>query len=99
MELDKQQVYAYLQTIPTGRVATYGQIAEHFGDKSLARTVGNILHQNPDGDRYPCYKVVDSKGRLSEQYTFGGIRCQKERLERDGIQVINNRVDLRKYGM
>ena len=64
MKLDKQQVYTYLQTIPTGKVVTYGQIGQHFGDKNLARTVGNILHQNPDGDKYPCYKVVNRDGQV-----------------------------------
>ena len=67
------------------------------GKKSLARHVGNILHENPDGDLYPCYKVVNCKGRLSEGYAFGGIEMQKERLEADGIAVVDFRVNLAEY--
>ena len=79
------------------KVVTYGQIAEYLGNKKLARTVGNILHKNPDGDKYPCYKVVNSKGYLSKNYSFGGIKKQKEKLEADGILVTNYKVDLEKY--
>ena len=55
-------------------------------------------HKNPDGDKYPCYKVVNGKGALSDAYAFGGISEQKRRLEAEGITVENNRVDLKKYG-
>ncbi|MBQ7980243.1 MAG: MGMT family protein, partial [Oscillospiraceae bacterium] len=42
-------IYEYLTTIPKGKVVTYGQIAEHLGNRHLARAVGNALHKNPDG--------------------------------------------------
>lgn len=90
-----QKVYEYLKTIPKGKVVTYKQVAEHLGNKGLARVVGNILHKNPDGDEYPCYKVLNSKGELAEAFVFGGKSVQKERLEKDGIEVINNRVDMK----
>ncbi len=96
-KVDKQAVYEYLATIPKGRVVTYGQIAKFLGNPNLARTVGNILHENPDGDKYPCYKVVNAQGKLAENYAFGGIERQKMRLEADGIIVNNNKVDLKKY--
>lgn len=95
----KEKVYKYLTNIPKGKVVTYGQIAEYLGNKKLARLVGNILHNNPDEDKYPCYKVVDGKGNLSKQFAFGGIEKQKEKLEKDGIVVINYKVDLDKYKM
>lgn len=93
----QKQVLSYLTTIPKGKVATYGQIAEAIGCPGAARAVGNALHQNPDGNKYPCYKVVSSKGELSGRFAFGGIMVQQEKLEADGIEVVNNRVDLRKY--
>ena len=95
----KEKVYKYLTKIPKGKVATYGQIAEYLGNKKLARVVGNILHNNPDEDKYPCYKVVDGKGNLSKHFAFGGIEKQKEKLEKEGIDVINYKVDLDKYKM
>lgn len=93
----KEKVYEFLTTIPKGKVVTYGQIAQYLGNKNLARVVGNILHENKDENKYPCYKVVNSKGSLSKQFAFGGIENQKEKLEKDGIIVINYKVDLNKY--
>ncbi len=93
------QVYKCLLEIPEGKVTTYARIAERLGNKCYARAVGNVLHSNPDGDKYPCYKVVNSKGRLSANYAFGGIEAQKNRLQADGIEVIDFQVDLKKYGL
>lgn len=95
----KQKVYEFLRTIPKGKVVTYGQIAEYLGNKKMARVVGNILHNNPNQNKYPCYKVVDSKGNLSKNFAFGGIDKQKEKLETEGIVVNNYQVDLNKYKM
>lgn len=91
------QVLNFLITIPKGKVVTYGQIACAIGHPGAARVVGNILHKNPDGNKHPCYKVVNSKGELSRHYAFGGIMVQQERLELDGIEVVNNHVNLNKY--
>ncbi len=94
----KQKVYDYLLTIPKGKVVTYGQIANHLGNPGLARVVGNILHVNPYPDFYPCYKVVNAKGRLAKNFGFGGIEEQKRRLEADGIEVRDDyTVDIEKY--
>lgn len=95
----KEKVYEFLKTIPTGKVVTYGQIAEYLGNRRLARVVGNILHNNPNEDKYPCYKVVDSKGNLSKHFAFGGIEKQKEKLEKEGIIVSDYKVDLNQYRM
>ena len=93
----KEKVYNYLTRIPKGYVVTYGQIAEYLGNKKLSRVVGNILHTNPNPIKYPCYKVVNQKGYLSKNFGDGGIEVQRKRLEQDGIEVINNQVDLSKY--
>lgn len=93
----QEKILKYLLTVPKGKVVTYGQIAEFLGNKNLSRAVGNALHRNPDGDKYPCYKVVNSKGELSKKYAFGGIEEQKKRLEKDGVKVVNYKVDLEKY--
>ena len=93
----KEQVYEMLKMLPKGKVITYGQIAEYIGNKKLARVVGNILHNNPNENEYPCYKVVDRKGNLSKHFAFGGIDKQKEKLENEGIKVKDYNVDLKKY--
>lgn len=97
-KIDKQAVYDLLRRIPRGKVTTYGQLAQMLGSETWARSVGNVLHANPDGDKYPCYKVVSSQGKLSHGYAFGGIDAQRRRLEAEGIAVSGDRVDLKKYG-
>ena len=93
----KEKVYQYLTKIPKGKVVTYGQIAQYLGNKRLSRVVGNILHNNPDPIKYPCYKVVNSKGELAINFGDGGIETQAKRLKADGIKVVNYKVDLNKY--
>ena len=88
-----------MKTINKEKVETYGKKDNYLGNKKLARVVGNILHNNPDGDKYPCYKVVDRNGKLSKQFAFGGIEMQKAKLEEEGIVVENYKVDLNKYRM
>jgi O-6-methylguanine DNA methyltransferase len=95
--MDPMKIYTYLQTIPKGKVVTYGQIAQHLGNKGLARVVGNVLHVNPEPDVYPCYKVVSAQGRLAPNFGFGGLEGQKSRLEQEGIEVVNDAVNLEKY--
>ena len=82
------RVLNFLTVIPKGKVVTYGQIAKAIGYPGAARAVGNVLHRNPDGNKYPCYKVVNSKGELSGHFAFGGIMIQQEKLEADGIKVV-----------
>lgn len=92
----KELVYNYLTTIPKGRVVTYAQLAEAIGRPGAARAVGNILHVNQEPDIFPCYKVVNAKGKLAKHFGLG-IEEQKRRLEADGIEVVNYAVDLEKY--
>lgn len=94
-----KRIYEAVKKIPKGRVATYGQVAALAGDKKMARAVGNALHKNPDPDSIPCYRVVNAKGELAGEFAFGGPGAQAKLLEADGIEVVNGRVDLEKYGM
>ena len=96
----KEKIFAFLQTIPAGKVATYGQIAAVLGNKNLARVVGNILHKNPDPERFPCHRVVNSKGQVAENYAFGGACAQRKQLEEEGIVFrTDGRIDLEQYAM
>ncbi|MGI6744811.1 MAG: Methylated-DNA--protein-cysteine methyltransferase [Firmicutes bacterium ADurb.Bin300] len=99
MDLFKNKVYEVLKEVPRGKVTTYGAIAEKLGKKCLSRAVGNALHQNTDKYCIPCYRVVSSKGRLSKNYALGGIEEQRRLLEEDGIEVVDCKVDLDKFGV
>ncbi|MCR5383747.1 MAG: methylated-DNA--[protein]-cysteine S-methyltransferase [Saccharofermentans sp.] len=82
-----QDVYHIVRMIPRGYVATYGQIAAMLGNIRWARMVGYALHDNPDGDFTPCYRVVNKEGRVSDAFVFGGRNRQIDLLREDGIKV------------
>ena len=92
-----KRIYEAVKKIPYGHVATYSQVAEIAGDKKMARAVGNALHKNPDPDNIPCYRVVNAKGELAQEFVFGGAGVQKRLLEAEGIEVAEGKVDLKKY--
>lgn len=92
-----QKIYEVVRQIPVGSVATYGQVAALAGNKRWARVVGYALHVNPDPEGIPCYRVVNREGRLSDAFAFGGVNRQKILLEADGIEVVDNKVDLSRY--
>ncbi len=94
-----KRIYEAVKKIPRGSVATYGQVAAMAGNPGMCRAVGNALHKNPSPGEIPCYRVVNSKGELSGAFAFGGASVQADLLRQDGIEVIDGRVDLEKYGM
>ena len=86
------KVYEFVRNIPQGKVATYGQIALHLGNRNFARAVGNILHDNPDPEHIPCHRVVNAQGRLSRSYAFGGVAAQRCLLESEGVVFKSDQV-------
>lgn len=94
-----KRIYEAVKKIPKGHVATYGQIAEMAGNPRMSRAVGNALHKNPDPLHIPCFRVVNSKGELAGAFAFGGGKAQAELLRVDGVEVVDGKVDLEKYGM
>ena len=94
-----KRIYEAVKRIPKGHVATYGQVAAMAGNPKMSRAVGNALHKNPDPENIPCFRVVNSKGELSGAFAFGGAGEQERRLEEDGVEVRDGKVDLKRFGM
>ena len=63
----------------------------------MSRAVGNALHKNPTPGIIPCHRVVNSQGKLSGSFAFGGETAQEKLLEAEGVEVKNGTVDLKKY--
>ncbi len=94
-----KRIYESVKKIPKGKVATYGQVALLAGNEKMARAVGNALHKNPEPGIIPCHRVVDSKGNLAGAFAFGGANIQAKLLEDEGVNVVDGKVDLKKYQM
>ncbi len=78
-----------LLKVPNGKVTTYKAIADAMGTRGY-RYVGQLLNKNPEPNKYPCYKVVQSDGKL------GGFALGSEskikRLKIDGVEVKSDKV-------
>ncbi|KXU46051.1 MAG: methylated-DNA--[protein]-cysteine S-methyltransferase [Longibaculum muris] len=87
------QVFAIVEEIPLGTVATYGQIARLSGHDKNARLVGKALSLSEYFGKYPCHRVVSSQGRCAP-----GWFEQKDLLTQEGITFKENGcVDLKKH--
>jgi len=81
------RVYKVVESIPPGRVTTYGAIAGHLGVKSGARMVGyalNQLIQLRTDKHYPAHRVVNRLGQLTGRGYFPDD-TMRERLEQEGV--------------
>ena len=94
----EKKVFEAVKQIPKGKVTTYGSIALKIGVPKGARAVGNALHKNPTPVVIPCHRVVNSSGNLANAFVFGGANVQKQLLEKDGVVVADNKVNLKIYG-
>lgn len=86
-----EDVYAVTQSIPVGRVTTYGAIAD-FLTLGSARMVGWALNKVTAGDNVPAHRVVNRKGELSGRAHFNPPSAMQERLEAEGVVIVEDRV-------
>ncbi len=93
----EQKVFLVIASIPTGRVATYGQIAELSGLPGRARLVGRVLSQLPDDTLLPWHRVVNATGKISLPKWNNGYQVQKRRLQCEGVEIVNDRIKLKNY--
>ena len=82
-------------SIPPGRVMSYGQIAALMGRPKNARLVGKIMSMQDRFGNHPCHRVVSSAGR-----TVPGWTEQRELLEAEGVEFrANGNVDMSRFRM
>jgi methylated-DNA-protein-cysteine methyltransferase-like protein len=92
-------IYAIVSKIPSGKVATYGQIASIASPGLPARVVGYALHGLPEGSDIPWHRVINSKGKISYAATRNDHdSLQQKLLEQEGIKfTVQGIINLRKY--
>ena len=92
----RERVYSIVRRIPSGRVMTYGQIAELLGEGYTPRTVGFVMHASPDGT--PWHRVLNAQGATSTGRVVLPQDKQQRMLEQEGVVFNkNNRCDLETY--
>jgi alkylated DNA nucleotide flippase Atl1 len=85
------RILELVAAIPPGRVSTYGDLAAKAGSRS-PRFAGRVLADLSD-ETTPWYRVVRADGTSAPQVAAR----QAELLAREGVPVVNGRVDLRRY--
>jgi methylated-DNA-protein-cysteine methyltransferase-like protein len=71
-----------VRQIPSGKVATYGQVAAIVGD-CTARMVGYAMAACSDD--VPWQRVINAQGKVSPRADSWGTEVQRLRLEEEGI--------------
>lgn len=88
-----KEVLAAAESIPPGKVMSYGQIAAAVGRPKNSRLVGKIMSMADRYGEYPCHRVVNSAGR-----TVPGWEEQRALLEAEGIVFKKNGcVDMKRH--
>ncbi len=81
------KILACVESIPPGRVMTYGDVAEFVGTRAV-RMVGRVLSH--DGGTVPWHRVLRADGSCAEHI----YDEQRQRLLSEGVRFIGHRVDL-----
>lgn len=95
-----ERIYAMVRHVPSGKVTTYGQIAELVGG-CTARMVGYAMAALKCGTApdVPWQRVINAKGKVSVHGDGIGNAMQRAILEEEGVIFdANDRVDFRQFG-
>lgn len=93
----RRRVYDLVSLIPSGRVMTYGQIAEILGEGYTPRTVGYVMH-GADSENVPWQRVINSQGACSTGRMTMPMNLQQSMLESEGVVFSQKgKCDLREY--
>ena len=77
----REKVYEIVREIPSGKVMTYGQIAEILGEGYTARTVGYVMHA-ADTENVPWQRVINSQGKCSTDKLFAAAQHSAKNARR-----------------
>lgn len=79
-----------IRSIPRGKVATYGQVAEAAGYPLYHRQVAQVLRKY--GDALPWHRILGAGGRIKTR--LDSALEQRKRLEMEGVRFHGARVDM-----
>lgn len=88
-----KDVFEIVELIPKGRVTSYGAIAKYLGAARSSRVVGYAMNASHKNDvSIPAHRVVNRNGMLTGKMHFPTPTAMQERLEAEGITVINDKI-------
>jgi len=81
-----RRVYEVARRIPAGATLSYGEVAEHLGDRNLARDVAQALSENPCPIIVPCHRILAAGGKPGGFSAPGGVATKLRLLTIEGAQ-------------
>src|ERR671912_403812 len=92
----RERVYRIVRKIPSGRVMTYGQLAEILGVGYTPRTIGFVMHGSDD--KTPWHRVLNAQGACSTGRIVIPHDKQQRMLEHEGVKFNDRaRCELKEY--
>ena len=85
-----ERIWQVVASIPSGHVASYGQIAKMAGLPGYARFAGTTLGKLPRDTRLPWHRVVNAKLAIAPRGS-GRMLEQKRRLRDEGVSFKGDR--------
>ncbi len=79
-----QRIIEVIRYVPSGKVATYGQIAAAAGNPFGAREVVRVLHAASERENLPWHRIVNRFGRISLN-RGQGYELQRALLVAEGV--------------
>lgn len=83
--------------VPSGFVASYGQIADLSGLPGRARLVGKHLSNEFNGRTIPWHRIVRSDGKIAFPTGSDKAEEQRQKLIEEGIVVRNFRIPMNRF--
>jgi len=93
-----ERIWNTVSKVPSGKVASYGQIADLAGLPGRARLVGKVLGYAPKSLKLPWYRILRSSGQLAFNAGSKEAETQKGLLQEEGVVVLKNRVKIKDFG-
>ena len=88
-----EDVFSVVRQIPTGRVTSFGAIANYLGTKSSARMVGWAMNgAHLASPKVPAHRVLNRNGMLTGKAHFATPTLMEELLLKEKIKVKNDTV-------
>ncbi|MCF7517832.1 MULTISPECIES: MGMT family protein [Pseudoalteromonas] len=91
----EELIFTIIASIPSGKVASYGQVATLAGYPQNARLVGRLLKEMPSDSIIPWHRVVNSQGKISFPEGTSKHLEQRQKLISEGVSFNKAKINMR----
>jgi methylated-DNA-protein-cysteine methyltransferase-like protein len=90
---EKQQaILMTLNSIPSGHVVSYGEVAKRAGLPGYARLVCRVLRELPDRSNTPWWRVIRADGKFAMSADSASGAEQRRKLKAEGVTFKSEKI-------